>query len=363
MESTRHLLRLRVTWAAAVLLALSSSVVPGSVSGRPGPGVSPAPVVRLSRTPSAAIRDTSLQPLRLQQTPAGWHGGPMTASTGEAVTVFVSDSYPPDQVTPQAWADFFAHLVHGNELSLVQIYVAPLSEVQAICGQYALACYGASRLVIPGETAGGNTAQDIATHEYGHHVAFNRPATPWAAIDWGTKRWASYTNVCARVAQGTAFPGDEGANYKLNPGEAFAEAYRVLNTTKDGTSVTWGLVDMSFLPDATALGLVKRDVVDPWAASPPRTISGLFTPKGRTSSQFVLPTPLDGDLRVSLAMPTGGMYDLKLLTPGGKTLASGLWSGQRAKALSFTICGQRSVVLRVTRVGTPGRYAVKITTP
>ena len=33
-----------------------------------------------------------------------------------------------------------------------------------------------------------------------------------------------------------AFPGNEGANYSLNPGEAFAESYRVLVET-NGTAV------------------------------------------------------------------------------------------------------------------------------
>ena len=92
----------------------------------------------------------------------------------------------------------------------------------------------------------------IATHEYGHHVAFNRVNPPWQAVDWGTKRWASYANVCTRTAAGSAYPGDEDGHYLQNPGEAFAETYRLLNESEAGaTNFIWPIVDRSFfqLPD------------------------------------------------------------------------------------------------------------------
>ena len=33
--------------------------------------------------------------------PPGWHGGVFGTATGEQVTVYVSDSYPPEQVVPR----------------------------------------------------------------------------------------------------------------------------------------------------------------------------------------------------------------------------------------------------------------------
>src|SRR5207244_4852083 len=57
--------------------------------------------------------------------------------------------------------------------------------------------------------------------------------------------------ICARAAHGLAFPGDEGAHYALNPGEAFAETYRMLNVAS--AVVRWALVAPSFYPDAGAL--------------------------------------------------------------------------------------------------------------
>ncbi len=56
----------------------------------------------------------------------GWHGGEFGTATGEHVTVYVSDTYSPEQVAPQAWADFFARSPHGRELATVIIRIAPL---------------------------------------------------------------------------------------------------------------------------------------------------------------------------------------------------------------------------------------------
>ena len=51
------------------------------------------------------------------------------------------------------------------------------------------------------------SAEAIIAHEYGHHVAANRSNAPWAALDWGTKRWATYIQVCGRARDGRALPG------------------------------------------------------------------------------------------------------------------------------------------------------------
>src|SRR5438034_7045369 len=88
----------------------------------------------------------------------------------------------------------------------------------------------AGAAVAPGvELPDGTSKETVLVHELGHNVAANRDNAPWSAVDWGTKRWATYMNVCARHDAGTAFPGDEADHYLLNPGEAFAETYRLLN--------------------------------------------------------------------------------------------------------------------------------------
>jgi hypothetical protein len=134
---------------------------------------------------------------------------------------------------------YLAWLLHGPELSRLTVYFAPLFEVQAICGGNALGCYGASiqAMVVPGDRS--LPMEQIIAHEYGHHIEANRDNAPWSASDWGPKYWASSVGVCQRVQSGTAFPGDEGAHYTLNPGEAFADSYRLLNVSRAAAS-WWG---------------------------------------------------------------------------------------------------------------------------
>ena len=184
-----------------------------------------------------------------------------TASTSEPVDVSVSPSYPADQPIGQRWADFFAALPHGPELARLEAYVAPLSEVQAICGGSAVGCYGDDQLIVTNEPALGFAPEEVARHEYGHHIALNRSNAPWPAFDWGPKRWATAARICQRVRWNNAYPGDESLLYRLNPGEAFAETYRVLVDTLLGEAhPAWPLVDPSFYPDQAALDAVEQDM-------------------------------------------------------------------------------------------------------
>jgi hypothetical protein len=292
---------------------------------------------------------------------ASWWGRGYTTSTGETVTVSVSDSYPADDAVGQAWADWFAGLVHGSELQLLHVYVATPQEVQSECGNAdALGCYGSNMLIVPGETVNGVDPKLIATHEYGHHVAFNRANPPWIAVDWGPKRWASYTNVCARTTAGTAYPGDEADHYRQNPGEAFAETYRLLNETKAGaTNFIWPVVDGSFYPDAGALQAVEQDVLQPWTTPATRSVRVRF-PRGKRVWTLQLATPLDGSLDVDVTLPTGALDDVSLVG-AGRVLVQGLWSGAHEKKLAYQICGQRSLLLRVVRQGRPDSFTVRIT--
>jgi hypothetical protein len=256
-------------------------------------------------------------------------------------------------------------LPHGSELGLLTAYVAPLAEIEQLCGSDALGCYGGNLLATIGDAVDWVPPEDVARHEYGHHVAFNRSNAPWLAVDWGTKRWASYASICARAASGTVYPGDEDAHYRLNPGEAFAETYRVMAEVKAGaTGFAWSLVDASFSPDPTALRAVEEDVAKPWTAPTASVAAARFRPKGSKTWALNLATPLDGLLEARLTMPTGALYNVSLLSADGKTtLAKSLWSGTGEKALSFQVCGQRSVLIRVTRKGQAGRFRVAFSRP
>jgi hypothetical protein len=96
-------------------------------------------------------------------------------------------------------------------------------------------------------------------------------------------------------------PGDESARYTLNPGEAFAEDYRVLNERREGLSETpWQVVDQSFYPDQTTLDAVAADVTTPWTGPTTTALHSSFTSRA-TGRGFRVATPLDGTFRVTLA--------------------------------------------------------------
>ena len=343
--------------AAAALVAALAGIVHAGGTG-------------FDRFPAGVQASTLLRADAPSVTPAvtaGWHGGTLPTKTGESVTVFVSDTYAPEQVSPQVWADFFAGLPHGKELSSVTVRIAPIAEVAMLCGSGdADGCYhnNQNEIVMNGELAGRSPPEDAARHEYGHHIAANRVNPPWVALASGTKRWATAEQICSRVKAGTAYPGDEGDHYQLNPGEAFAEAYRVLAEQKAGKTLSsWSVVDASFFPDSAALSAIEQDVLKPWLAPTTTKVSGRFLAKGSTRRLLPVVTPLDGQISVELRLPRGRLDTLELLSPAGKVVARGLWSGLSVRRLSFLDCGARRFTIRVTRAGNAGQFVLTIMRP
>lgn len=330
--------------------------------GAPTPASAPAPAAYARSFDSGPMQ--TFPKARLARTVPTLRGGPTTTSTGEIVDVRVSDSLP--AVTPQQWAEFMVGLVHGPEISLLTAYVVTFDEMQEVCGNNALGCYSANQTVVPGEIApDGTTPEEILRHEYGHHVAFHRVNDPWVAIEWGPKHWASSANVCARVERGEAFPGNEGSNYSRNPGEAWAETYRLMDERKDGiTTATWQIIAPSFYPTEGALLAAERDVVEPWTTSRTTTFTRVFTKTSKKVAWIPLATPLDGELKIAATLPKSGDYDVALVTPDRKKVVQrAQWASQRVKRLATTVCGQRSFLVRVTRNGPPGRARVSVTQP
>ena len=340
---------------AATLAALAAA---GTFAGAGHAAPAPAPAVTSA---AAAIRSTTLDAAGLRRLAARrWISGRYRTASDAAVRVAISPAYASDPGAAERWAEFFASLVHGPELADLDAYIAPLSEVESICHGEAFGCYTANHLVTMGEGHDGVSAASVATHEYGHHVAYHRLNPPWTAVDWGTKRWATAMRVCARAAAGTAFPGAEDARYPLNPGEAFADAYRVLNETQEGLPLTWTIVDPSFTPDAVALEAIREDVLQPWTGPTVRAIRGRFA-RGRRSWTLKLSVPLDGSIAIRL---TGAADDLQLLAADGHTsLARGSWTPAGAKAIQYVDCGRRSLVLRVTRSGAARRFGLNVSVP
>jgi hypothetical protein len=223
--------------AAAVVTALTAAA---AAQAAPAPRLKSPRLADIARAsgpiPDALISRPKTQALALA--PTGYWGGVYRASTGENVTVYASNAYPMDPAIGQRWADFLASLVHGPELSSVNVMLSTPDEIARICGQDALACYSdrGSQLFAPGEDPSSSlSAEAVITHEYGHHVAANRNNAPWDAIDWGPKRWDSSMQVCVAAKQGRLSPGAEDpVRYETNPGEGWAETYRLLNQRRLG---------------------------------------------------------------------------------------------------------------------------------
>ena len=287
-----------------------------------------------------------------------WIGGVHTTSTGERVTVYVSESVAPRTFSPQEWAEFFVRLSHGPEIERVRIYVALRAEIFALCGSDGVvACYDPRNGVIytPGDRGEFAPLEHVAAHEYGHHVANNRFNPPWNAGEWGTKRWASYEGVCALARQGVVFPGDQGADYANNPGESFAEAYAHLNAQRLGPWILmqWDFAEF-FFPDAAALAAIEQDVLRPWS----RPTIVRWRARVRRAGSVVtraFATPLDGSLAVQVSSRFRGR--VSVIGPQGRVIAS-----RAGRAVVATVCGARSLRVRLN-AARAGTFTVALARP
>jgi hypothetical protein len=313
----------------------------------------------------AAIPDRvlSVKTSKLGVPSASW-GGTYRTSTGESVSIFASNAYPVDPAIGQRWADFLASLVHGSELSAVTVFLAPASQVSRLCGSDAVACYSApdNLLVAPGDDPDSDlSAEAVITHEYGHHVAAHRSNAPWDALDYGTKRWASSMNVCARARSGELAPGAENpVQYEVNPGEGFAESYRVLNERKAGRAETpWQIVSEVLYPSDAALAALEQDVTAPWPAATTTTRTARFTRTARTRT-YTISTQLDGALKVTLRPSAGTRLALDVFAASRRVAHV---VGTRAVSRSTTICGQRSYRVRVRAVSGAGTFSLAVSKP
>ncbi len=137
----------------------------------------------------------------------------------------------------------------------------------------------------------------------------------------------------------------------LNPGEAFAEIYRVLNERLAGlTEAPWDVVSQSLYPVNVALSLLQQDVVSPWTTNTMQTRTASFAKQGTATRSFTFSTPLDGTLKVSLSHARG--LGTALAVSKGGTRA----------AASSTVCGTRSVRVTVTRKSGSGSFKLSAST-
>jgi len=351
---------------SSLTAAVAAIGAAAAVAGSPARGASEAPAAPSAVSLYPNIVDTTFtaSKSRLALEPPETTTYEEAISTGEIVHIRLSSSFFPggDATAARQWADFFGSLLHGSEISSLQVYVLTQTEVENICGRNALACYGSDQLFIPAADPDPDlTVESVAAHEYGHHVAEYLNNRPWAAIDWGPKRWASVEQVCANTRAGRFFPGaEDDTNYEVNPGEGWAETYRVLTEQRLGLpQAPWQVVSNDFFPNAASLAAAQADVATPWNGPTTTTLKGSVR-KGAAVRTFSVKTPLDGQLRVTLTAAKGERVRLDVLSGSSTPLVRKLG---RTISGSATICGQRTLRVRVTRVAGSGAFRVAVTRP
>jgi hypothetical protein len=342
--------------AAAVAAALAAAA---AAQAKPTPKLIAPSLAEIARAEAPIVDST----VTVNAVPDGFWGGPYRIASGELVTVFASNSYPMDPALGQRWANFLGSLVHGPELSSVTVLLAPQSQISRVCGAAAVACYDprSESLYTPGEDPASDlSAEAVITHEYGHHIANNRANTPWSAVDYGPKRWASTMQVCAKAATGQLFPGAEnGRQYTLNPGEGWAETYRVLNERTAGIPETpWDIVSQSLYPTPAALTAAQQDVLVPWTRAAASTQRVTLTAK--KTRTFTIATPLDGRLNLTVRHSAGLRLSVDVFAASTRIVHT-VTAGTVNR--SATVCGTRSYRVRVTDLRGRGSASVAVLKP
>jgi hypothetical protein len=349
--------------AAAVVTALAAAA---AARAEPTPRLKSPQLDEIARA-GEPIRDSLISPpatRALAQAPSGYWGGVYRASTGENVTVYASNAFPMDPELGQRWADFLASLVHGSELSTVTVLLSTSGEISRFCGQDALACYSdrGALLYAPGEDPSSSlSAEAVIAHEYGHHVAANRSNAPWSALDWGPKRWASSMQVCAATKQGRLYPGAEDpVRYEENPGEGWAETYRVLNQRKLGLpESTWDIVTQALYPTSAALTAAEQDVKTPWTTNTTSTLTGTVTRTSRTRA-YTVTTPLDGTLKLTLRTSRGLRVSFDVFASSTRVTHV---TGSGTLTRTTTVCGTRAYRVRVTELRGRSAFRLAVSKP
>lgn len=328
----------------------------------------------ISSAPS--VNSPSLLARSASSSRAPWTGGQYSVVVGGKtvkVTVWLSSQFATNAAVNRSWALFYAKLPHGTELSHLTLYIATLHQIQSnnFCGAWADSCYwpDQGKIYLTGETPpDGANIQQIAAHEYAHHIAGFRVNYPWDTLGRGPKRWATSMHVCEKAATGEMHPGDEGDYYYSNPGEIWAESYRVYASTFAGlVPDTWA----SFAPDSdlatwlgwtqttTNLAAVAKDVSSPWAAQHKQSLTAPLGASGTQVSTITIRTALDGRLEY-LTTVTGTLrVRVTATSADGRPLAL---SGTSTKAKA-QLCGTSAAIIKVTRLSGNGKWKMTVGDP
>jgi hypothetical protein len=268
---------------------------------------------------------------------------------GYAIGMTVSPSYGTAPALEQDALTTLNGLLHGPELATLHVTIETPQEVAGDCGSAdALACYREDQMVVPGEqVADGPPVPFLAAHEYAHHILAHRRNDPWFARDWGSKRWATTMRVCPAVRRGDLFLG-----YWTIPAEAYAESYAAMRFPD--IHYAWGYAVRLF-PDAAAQAAIRTDVTQPWTGPTIERRSGRLARDRIQALQLSL--PLDGDVWLTVKAPRPVVITL---LNGRRTVASA--HGRRAR-VSFSVCGQRRLTLKLSAQRSGTAYALTMSRP
>lgn len=295
---------------------------------------------------------------------------PSAKATDTSKPVVASSSYARAQIAPMV--ALLESLPHGRELSRLKLYVGTDAEIVARCGARTMACYDpvAEQMTVSGQSAevAGIPRESVIAHEYGHHIANNRSGGIWPAFAAGTPRWSTYERVCEVKRDGQAFPGNQGAHYWANPGEAFAQAYAQLVAPRP----EWNYSPL-FQPDATALRKLREDVLDPlgprrlrWTVGAAEAggpaVGAALAVDGAYSRTFQV--RYDGRVRLRVHGADGARFRVTLRDPASDVaLASATPRGGAVTRLRFASCGYRQLRLEVTPLDRGASFAIDLTSP
>ncbi len=358
------LLSFTATLAAPAAAAAAELHAPNDATAPVRPFARPL-VDRVLDTPRELARASSARARIAQSQPQTFY----STDGKSAMRVSLSGEYGPiSKEKVQPTVDFLASRLHGSELRELTAVILTPAEVRQACSATALACYvpRSELMIIPGEQTpqGEVPVEYVITHEYGHHVATNRDNDPFnessfnSAVAFGPKRWATYEQICAGVAERRYHPGDQGENYERNPGENWAETYAQLQYQGQ---FPWQF-DPSLAPDAGAFAAAQADVLDPWTKNVARRRSGRLT-SSRRSKTFPVTTTLDGRVALTLTNPRGADFDAQVIS-GGRIVARSRTRGRGSTdRLTATDCAVRRFDVRVVRRSGSGAFSLRVQTP
>ena len=261
-----------------------------------------------------------------------------------------------------------AELPHGPEINRLRVHIADLGSLYKLCGQGATACYypASETMVVSGSPVNQNNGMPqgmVIAHEYGHHIEANRSLPGWNASNLGGRHWATEERVCEGVGAGALFPGDEGARYWDNPGEAFAQAYATM-LYPGAVPWWWHFAE----PDEGAFAAIRVDVAD-YSRGTTTKWSRRLAPRSPRAAMS-LTTPVDGPIAVRLRQPVRARFALRLRGPDGRVLKKGRTvkrrgapSGPVVTQLTYSSCGNRAVTLEVRRRQGRGMFEARISRP